>query len=66
MSEKRYEYRLVVGYHTSSHSQGTSESALNKLAREGFRVIACAGDGFRVPLCWTLEREVPPATPYRG
>lgn len=65
MNEKRYEYRIVSHYIGTTSSDMAALSGINELAREGFRVIACAGDnhGF---LCWTLEREVPPSTPYRG
>lgn len=65
MNGKRYEYRVVSHHIGTTTSDMGAVSAINGLAREGFRVVACAGDN-RGYMCWTLEREVPPSTPYRG
>lgn len=64
MNEKIYEYRIVSHYIGTTTGDAAAMSAINELARQGFRVIACAGDSHS-NMCWTLEREVPPAHPYR-
>lgn len=62
--DKRYEYRIV----SREGSAVKAVEEINRLATEGFRIISCAGTGSGMGSLWvwTLEREIPSATPYRG
>lgn len=45
------------------------EEQLNQLGKEGWRVITCvwtADAHIHYAPIWTLEREIPTDTPYRG
>jgi hypothetical protein len=62
MGDKRFEYRLVWSV---TNKSDIAQEELNSLGSKGFRVVCMAAKGETTGWCWTLEREIPPAHPYR-